>query len=67
MTVLNDLDLFHLVIDTIDRVPSAAEAGVGLKAKLSDKLIEHRLYIAKHGRDLPKVRNWQWHNSGADR
>ena len=25
MTVLNDLDRFHLVIDTIDRVPRAAK------------------------------------------
>ena len=28
-----------------------------------DKLIEHKLFIDKHGRDLPEVRNWMWSNA----
>ncbi len=60
MTVLNDLDRFHLVMDTIDRVPQTGGKGVYLKQQLKDKLIEHRLYIGKYGEDLPEIRNWKW-------
>ena len=60
MTVLNELDRFHLVMDTIDRVPQAGEKGVYLKQMLREKLIEHRQYIGKNGRDLPEVRDWRW-------
>src|SRR5437016_14141233 len=51
MTVLNDLDRFHLVIDTIDRVPQTARKGIDLKQRLETKLIEHRQYINRHGQD----------------
>ena len=60
MTVLNELDRFHLVMDTIDRVPRTGPQGVYLKQQLQDKLIEHKQYIDKHGEDLPEVRNWKW-------
>ncbi|MFO1467800.1 MAG: phosphoketolase family protein [Steroidobacteraceae bacterium] len=60
MTVLNDLDRFHLVIDTIDRLPHTGSRGVYLKQHLQNKLVEHRHYIAEHGVDLPEVRNWKW-------
>jgi xylulose-5-phosphate/fructose-6-phosphate phosphoketolase len=60
MTVLNELDRFHLVMDVIDRVPKAGEKGVYLKQQLKDKLIEHKLYIDKNGRDLPEIRDWKW-------
>ena len=53
MTVRNDLDRFHLVMDVIDRVPQTGEKGIYLKQELMDKLIEHKQNIAKHGQDLP--------------
>jgi xylulose-5-phosphate/fructose-6-phosphate phosphoketolase len=62
MTVLNDLDRFHLVMDTIDRLPQSGEQGAHLKQQLQDKLIEHKQYINKHGEDMPEIRNWQWRN-----
>jgi xylulose-5-phosphate/fructose-6-phosphate phosphoketolase len=60
MTVLNDLDRFHLVMDVIDRVPRTGEAGIYLKQKLRYKLIEHREYIDRNGEDMPEIRQWRW-------
>jgi xylulose-5-phosphate/fructose-6-phosphate phosphoketolase len=60
MTVLNDLDRFHLVMDAIDRLPQTGDQGIYLKQQLKDKLIEHKEYIAQYGRDLPEIQNWKW-------
>ncbi len=60
MTVLNDLDRFHLAGDVIDRVPRLRNVGAHLKQHLRDKLIEHRLYIREHGEDMPEIRDWRW-------
>jgi xylulose-5-phosphate/fructose-6-phosphate phosphoketolase len=60
MTVLNDLDRFHLAIDVIDRVKATGSAGQDLKQLLQNKLTEHRRYIDANGIDLPEVRNWRW-------
>jgi xylulose-5-phosphate/fructose-6-phosphate phosphoketolase len=62
MRVLNDLDRFHLVMDTIDRLPQTGEKGACLKQQLQDKLIEHKQYIDKNGQDLPEIRHWKWSN-----
>jgi xylulose-5-phosphate/fructose-6-phosphate phosphoketolase len=62
MTVLNDLDRFHLVMDTIDRLPQTGNPGIRLKQQLMDKLVEHKQYINQHGQDLPEIRHWQWSN-----
>ena len=63
MRVLNALDRFHLVMDTIDRVPRTGDRGIYLKQQLRDKLIEHKQYIDKYGQDLPEIRNWKWSDS----
>jgi xylulose-5-phosphate/fructose-6-phosphate phosphoketolase len=60
MTVLNDLDRFHLVIDVMDRLPQTGVAGLELKGKLERKLIEHKQYIDQYGEDMPEIRNWKW-------
>jgi xylulose-5-phosphate/fructose-6-phosphate phosphoketolase len=60
MTVLNDLDRFHLVMDAIDRLPQTGDKGIYLKLQLKDKLIAHKQYINKHGEDMPEIRNWTW-------
>jgi xylulose-5-phosphate/fructose-6-phosphate phosphoketolase len=63
MTVLNDLDRFHLVQDVINRVPKAGASGAALIRLVQDKLIEHTQYIDKHGQDMPEIRNWKWGDS----
>ena len=60
MTVLNDLDRFHLVQDVINRLPKLGESGAALKKIVQDKLIEHKKYINKNGVDMPEILNWKW-------
>jgi len=60
MTVLNEMDRFHLVMDAIDRLPQTGDPGIYLKQDLQDKLTEHRQYICKHGQDMPEIREWRW-------
>ena len=62
MTVLNDLDRFHLVEDVIIRLPKLGKRGAGLMQIVKNKLIEHKLYIDKYGEDMPEIRNWKWGN-----
>ena len=60
MTVLNDLDRFHLAGDVVDRVPRLQSRAGHFKQFLRDKLIEHKNYIVEHGDDMPEIRDWVW-------
>lgn len=60
MRVLNDIDRFDLVIDTVRRLPQLGNRGAYLVQKMQDKLVEHRQYIRDNGVDLPEVREWKW-------
>jgi xylulose-5-phosphate/fructose-6-phosphate phosphoketolase len=60
MTVMNDLDRFHLAGDVVDRVPRLQKIGGNFKQLLRNRLVEHKQYIYEHGVDLPKIRDWTW-------
>ena len=60
MTVLNDLDRFHLAGDVVDRVPRLQSVGGHFKQLLRNKLVEHKQYIHEHGDDMPEIRDWTW-------
>jgi xylulose-5-phosphate/fructose-6-phosphate phosphoketolase len=60
MTVLNDIDRFHLVIDVIDRVPGLSTKYAHVKQAMRDLLVDHREYICEHGDDMPAIRDWKW-------
>ncbi len=60
MTVMNDLDRFHLAGDVVDRVPRLRAVGAHFKQFLRDKLAEHHEYTRTVGDDMPEVKGWQW-------
>jgi xylulose-5-phosphate/fructose-6-phosphate phosphoketolase len=60
MTVLNDLDRFHLAGDVIERVPGLAARAGNLRQDLQARLAAHKQYITEYGDDMPEIRNWQW-------
>lgn len=60
MTVLNELDRFHLAIEAIERVPGLKEKVPEVLESLGAKLVEHHAYVREDGEDMPDVRNWKW-------
>ncbi len=60
MTVLNDMDRFHLVIDVAERTPELADRAPHLRREMEKKRIEHHDYIRTYGDDLPEIRDWTW-------
>jgi xylulose-5-phosphate/fructose-6-phosphate phosphoketolase len=60
MTVLNDLDRFHLVLDVFDRVPQLGARVAHARQAIRDRLFEHKQYIREHGEDMPEIRQWRW-------
>jgi xylulose-5-phosphate/fructose-6-phosphate phosphoketolase len=60
MTVLNDLDRFHLVKDVIIRLPHMGVKGAKLNDMMNEKLLQHKKYIDKNGQDMPEILNWKW-------
>ena len=60
MTVLNSIDRFHIVQYVIQSLPKKGKKEKDLTTLMKKKLAEHRLYVTKHGEDMPEVRNWKW-------
>lgn len=60
MTVLNQLDRYHLAIEAIERVPRLKEKAGHVVESLRGKLQEHFAYVREHGEDMPEIRDWAW-------
>jgi len=60
MTVLNELDRFHLADMVLDRVPRLINRSARVKDLIANKLIDHREYIRRTGEDMPEIRDWAW-------
>ncbi|MDR7343871.1 xylulose-5-phosphate/fructose-6-phosphate phosphoketolase [Pantoea alhagi] len=60
MTVMNELDRFHLAQEAIQRIPSLAGKADAILDDLAEKIAEHHRYVREYGEDLPEVQNWKW-------
>jgi len=60
MTMLNDLDRYHLVMDVIDRVPELGAKAGRLRQQMADERLRKRAYTREHGEDHPELRDWVW-------
>jgi xylulose-5-phosphate/fructose-6-phosphate phosphoketolase len=60
MTVMNDIDRFHLVLDVLARIPHQGSQEAKLALWCRAQLKEHHDYIRAHGDDMPIVRDWRW-------
>ena len=60
MTVKNDMDRFHLVMDVIERAHLTSPEAKALYEDMQEKLIQHNNYIVEYGEDMPEIRNWTW-------
>jgi xylulose-5-phosphate/fructose-6-phosphate phosphoketolase len=61
MTVLNDLDRFHLVEDVIARVPGLPPDAEEVRTFARERLSAHRAWITEHGEDMAEILDWKWH------
>ena len=60
MTVRNNLDRYHIILNAVRRVPSLSGHAAYVTQMINDKLVEHKRYIAQHGQDMPEILNWKW-------
>jgi xylulose-5-phosphate/fructose-6-phosphate phosphoketolase len=60
MTVLNELDRYHLVLNAIGRISIDERKRLEIEALMSEKLAAHKKYIREYGQDMPEVRDWKW-------
>jgi len=63
MTVRNNLDRYHIVLNAVRRVPALSGHAAYVTQMINDKLVEHKRYIAQYGEDMPEILNWKWQGS----
>lgn len=60
MTVLNEVDRYHLAIEAIERVPGLKDRAADALASFRTKLDEHNAYVRQYGQDMPEILDWKW-------
>ncbi|HLB45000.1 MAG TPA: hypothetical protein VJK49_06390, partial [Candidatus Limnocylindrales bacterium] len=60
MTLRNDIDRFHLVMDVIDRVPGLGEGAAGLRQQMVDARTAASTHAREFGEDDPAIAGWTW-------
>lgn len=60
MTVMNELDRYHLALEAIERVPGLAAKVPDVTETLKAKLAEHTAFIAENGEDMADITGWRW-------
>lgn len=60
MTVMNELDRFHLAQAAILRVDKLQGQVDEILDELQEKIAAHHRYVREYGEDLPEVRGWKW-------
>ena len=60
MTVLNEMDRFHLVIDVADRCARLESQASRIRQAMRGNLARHREYITTEGDDMPEIKDWKW-------
>jgi len=69
MTVMNNIDRFHLVIDICDKIehdiferltPETKYAAVYVRQEMNSMLVKHKKYIAEYGVDMDEITEWKW-------
>lgn len=60
MTVMNELDRFHLAQAAILRVEKLQGQADEILDALQEKIADHHRYVREYGEDLPEVRGWKW-------
>lgn len=60
MTVMNELDRFHLAQAAILRVDKLQGQADEILDELQEKIAAHHRYVREYGEDLPEVRGWKW-------
>jgi xylulose-5-phosphate/fructose-6-phosphate phosphoketolase len=60
MTVLNQLDRYHLVLNAISHISIDDSRKSEIETLCQKKLASHKQYIHEHGQDQPEIRDWKW-------
>jgi xylulose-5-phosphate/fructose-6-phosphate phosphoketolase len=60
MTVLNQLDRFHLAGAASDRAERPRGRTAHFKQHLRSRLVDHSQYVRDYGDDMPEIRDWKW-------
>ena len=60
LAIRNQIDRFNLVIDAIERVPALKAAGVHVRERMRDAILDCQRFASREGCDAEEYANWQW-------